>query len=98
MGGQQRQLEPAATSLGQQCADASDVQVPAFEQQQREEKRSLMARDEPENSALGSRLLLGPSQNVAFHVRIQTHLVRVSMVAVVLVHPPVVAEPNAKVG
>ena len=77
--------------------EAGYVELDGLQHQQREEQVPLMARDEPGQAALGARLAGRERQRADVDVRILFLLVRVGVVAVVLVDPPAVAEPDGQV-
>ena len=70
----------------------------AFEQQHREEQGGLVAGDPaPDAAAPGAGLRLGEHDATGIDVRVAVDVVGVGVVAVVLVDPPAVAQPDQQV-
>ena len=73
------------------------MQADRFAEQQREEQVRLVAERQPGHAPAGARLRGGEGQRTDGDVRIRAFLVGVRVMAVVLVDPPAVAQPDAQV-
>jgi hypothetical protein len=73
------------------------MDVPCLEQKQRKEQPRLMAGDPPSKPLPALCVLSVKHQNAWLDIRIGADLVRVSMVGVVLVYPPAIAEAGQEV-
>ena len=77
---------------------AGHVEVGSLEQKHGKEERGLVAGQEPGHPGLARGLLRGPREHPGVDVRIDAHLVGVTVMPVVLVHPVGVADPGPQIG
>jgi hypothetical protein len=87
----------STSGLAGQRADARDVQADRFQQQQREEQVGLVPERQPGHAPAGARLGGGERQRADADVRVRAFGVGMGVVTVVLIDPPVVAQPDAEV-
>jgi hypothetical protein len=80
-----------------QRTGAGDVQGNPLQQQQREEQVGLIAEDQPGQAPARLRLGRSEGERPDPDVRVRAFLIRVRVMAVVLLHPPPVAQADAQV-
>src|SRR5216683_1680240 len=98
MGGEEHRLPgPVARGPAGQRADARDVDADRLTEQHREEQVRLVPVREPGHAPARARLGGGESQRADHDVGVRALLIGVRVMAVVLVHPPAVAQPYAEV-